>query len=69
MSVFRGIANGQRAENIETDDHRIAFRRGNKGFFALNNNDYPWERQFYTGLPQGAYCDVISGEADWNNKR
>jgi len=63
MTQFRGICNGESIDNIETDDHRIAFRRGNKGFFALNNHPtYPWERKFYTGLPQGNYCDIISGE-------
>jgi alpha-amylase len=61
MVVFRSVTQGQDSYAF-TDEHRIAFRRGNKGFFALNNQDAPWDWRFDTTMPPGTYCDVISGE-------
>jgi alpha-amylase len=67
MSVFRSVVRDQAPSNIVHDeDNRIAFRRGSKGFFALNNADYQWDRTFFVGMPEGQYCDVISGE--YNDK-
>lgn len=60
---FRTAVSGEQLQVVATDDHRIAFRRGHKGFFMVNNNgDYRWEGEFYTGLPGGRYCDVIDGD-------
>ena len=28
---------------------------------AINNEDSPWDETFTTSLPDGQYCDVISG--------
>ena len=42
--------------------HFIAFSRGNKGFIAINNEDFMIRRNFYTGLPDDVYCDVINCE-------
>jgi alpha-amylase len=64
MVAFRSQVTGEAAANIVTEDNRIAFRRGTKGFYALNNQDQQWQRSFYVGMPQGFYCDVISGEYD-----
>ena len=41
---------------------RIAFGRGEAGFVAINNEDGRWSGTFKTALPDGSYCDVISGK-------
>ncbi len=33
-------------------------------FIAINNDDYGLDQWLQTGLPQGQYCDVISGNLD-----
>jgi alpha-amylase len=35
----------------------------------MNNADSTWQRNMYTGLPQGTYCDVITGEYDEKTNR
>ena len=40
----------------------IAFARGNLGYFVLNGESSATRRWFDTGLPEGEYCNVISGE-------
>ncbi|KAG6884413.1 hypothetical protein C0993_011372 [Termitomyces sp. T159_Od127] len=35
---------------------------GALGFVAINNADSPWTATFVTSLPEGSYCDVISGK-------
>ena len=40
---------------------QIAFGRGALGFVAINNADSAWTTTFTTTLPDGSYCDVISG--------
>jgi alpha-amylase len=32
------------------------------GFLAINNDNHPLNQNLATGLPQGQYCDVISGD-------
>ena len=34
---------------------------GALGFVAINNADTAWSASFTTSLPDGTYCDVISG--------
>ena len=34
---------------------------GALGFVAINNADTAWSATFTTSLPDGTYCDVISG--------
>jgi hypothetical protein len=34
---------------------------GPLGFIAINNADTAWTASFSTSLPDGKYCDVISG--------
>jgi len=41
---------------------QIAFGRGTMGYVAINNNDTVWNAVFSTSLPDGQYCDVISGK-------
>ncbi len=33
-------------------------------FIAINNDDYVLNQWLQTGLPQGQYCDIISGNLD-----
>jgi len=40
---------------------QIAFGRGSIGYVAINNLDSAWDASFSTSLPDGKYCDVISG--------
>ncbi|KAI0646217.1 glycoside hydrolase [Trametes meyenii] len=42
---------------------QIAFGRGALGFVAINNADSAWTATFTTTLPDGSYCDVVSGTA------
>ncbi|KAI0816868.1 glycoside hydrolase [Trametes gibbosa] len=41
---------------------QIAFGRGALGFVAINNADSAWSTTFTTSLPDGSYCDVVSGK-------
>ncbi|HEY1012502.1 MAG TPA: carbohydrate-binding module family 20 domain-containing protein [Herpetosiphonaceae bacterium] len=43
-------------------NNQIAFGRGDKGFVVINREGGALSRTFQTGLPAGAYCDVLSGE-------
>uniref|UniRef100_A0A5S6QPW1 Alpha-amylase n=1 Tax=Trichuris muris TaxID=70415 RepID=A0A5S6QPW1_TRIMR len=65
MTFFRSAVVDQPVGNSITEDNRIAFSRGNKGFFALNNDPkQAWTRNLKTGLQPGLYCDMISGEVN-----
>ncbi|KAG8949094.1 hypothetical protein FRC04_009040 [Tulasnella sp. 424] len=44
------------------DNNQIAFGRGNVGYVIINNSDNKWKTTFTTGLPDGKYCDVITGK-------
>ncbi|KAJ7056015.1 glycoside hydrolase [Mycena amicta] len=46
---------------VSPQSSQIAFGRGSLGFVAINNADSSWSTTFTTSLPNGAYCDVISG--------
>ncbi len=64
----------------DNGNNQVAFSRGNKGkwkndsflqsillhlaFIVINNDDFGLSQWFQTGLPQGQYCDVISGNLD-----
>lgn len=45
--------------NHEKD--RLAFSRGPAGFVAINLNPSAWHSEIPTELPDGHYCDVLSG--------
>ncbi|XP_068633517.1 alpha-amylase 2-like [Battus philenor] len=45
---------------------QIAFSRGDRGFIAFNAETYPMNVTLKTGLPQGEYCDVITGKKQFN---
>ena len=61
MVKFHNAAVGQRVTNWwDNGFNAIAFSRGNRGFFAMNNENNALNQNFNTGLPGGEYCDVIS---------
>ncbi|CAL1711231.1 unnamed protein product [Somion occarium] len=48
---------------VSPQSQQIAFGRGSLGFVAINNADSAWTSTFSTSLPNGSYCDVISGQS------
>ncbi|CAF3818143.1 unnamed protein product [Rotaria sp. Silwood1] len=65
MVRFRNTAAFQPVQNWwDNGNNQIAFSRGNKAFIAINNDDYGLDQWLQTGLPQGQYCDVISGNLE-----
>ncbi|XP_075835286.1 alpha-amylase 1-like [Microtus pennsylvanicus] len=63
MVAFRNIVNGQPFSNWwDNGSNQVAFGRGNKGFIVFNNDDWSLSTTLQTGLPEGTYCDVISGD-------
>lgn len=64
MATFRNIVGSGPINNWQTgSSNQIAFGRGNLGFVAINNGDFPWSATFVTSLPAGQYCDVLTGPA------
>jgi alpha-amylase len=41
--------------------NQIAFSRGNVGFVAFNNEVFEMKKLLKTALPEGVYCDIVSG--------
>lgn len=46
----------------DNGDKQIAFCRGNRGFIAFNGQGVNFSVRLQTCLPEGQYCDIISGE-------
>lgn len=62
MVGFRNAVEGTEISNWwSNSDQQIAFCRGSKGFIAFTNSG-DIAQSMYTCLPEGVYCDVISGE-------
>ncbi|KZO93971.1 glycoside hydrolase family 13 protein [Calocera viscosa TUFC12733] len=40
---------------------QLAYGRGSTGYVAINNDDNEWSATFETLLPDGQYCDLITG--------
>ena len=65
MNVFRNVAKGQEVRNWwDNGNNQIAFSRGNRGFLAINNDNYAMDMNLQTGMTAGAYCDIISGNKE-----
>uniref|UniRef100_A0A4W5Q6X9 Alpha-amylase n=1 Tax=Hucho hucho TaxID=62062 RepID=A0A4W5Q6X9_9TELE len=65
MATFRNVVNGQPHSNWwDNGNNQVAFGRGNRGFVVFNNDDWHLDETLNTGMPSGAYCDVISGQKD-----
>ncbi|XP_077291632.1 alpha-amylase A-like [Arctopsyche grandis] len=62
MVEFRNQVNGTILSNWwDNGNNQIAFSRGSSGFIAINMEGINLSRSFETDLPQGTYCDVMSG--------
>ncbi|KJA26527.1 carbohydrate-binding module family 20 protein [Hypholoma sublateritium FD-334 SS-4] len=62
MTGFRNNVGSSALTNwVSPQSQQIAFGRGALGFVAINNVDSTWTATFTTSLPNGSYCDVISG--------
>ncbi|GAB6025608.1 Alphaamylase [Chamberlinius hualienensis] len=46
----------------DNEANQIAFSRGNKAFYAVNNDVIDMSVEVETKMPPGRYCDVITGE-------
>ncbi len=53
---FANAVAGAKQENWQVKDGSLGFSRGQKGFFAMGNLN---NVNFFTGLPDGEYCDII----------
>ncbi|XP_005371727.1 alpha-amylase 1 isoform X2 [Microtus ochrogaster] len=63
MVAFRNVVGFQPFSNWwDNGSNQVAFGRGNKGFIVFNNDDWSLSTTLQTGLPEGTYCDVISGD-------
>lgn len=63
MIKFRAVTAGELVQsftNIAED--QISFCRGKKGFIAINNSKKNLVATVNACLPDGVYCDVISGD-------
>ena len=59
-NVVRNITIGNWADNGQ---NQLAFCRGNLGFIAFNNElSLNFKATLQTCVPQGTYCDIITGE-------
>jgi len=56
MAKFANVVAGTGIENWQNFGGSLGFSRGNKGFFAMGDLN---NVEFYTGLPDGDYCDII----------
>merc|ERR1719422_1126902 len=56
MAKFANAVAGTGIENWQNFGGSLGFSRGNKGFFAMGDLN---NVEFYTGLPDGDYCDII----------
>lgn len=62
MIRFRHIAADKPLEHWwDNGYNQIAFCRGDRGFIVFNTADRVMRQELYTCLPEGIYCDVISG--------
>lgn len=67
MVAFRNVVHGTDILNWwSNDNYQIAFSRGNKGFIVINADVPDLNLVLQTGLSEGTYCDVISGESNGN---
>lgn len=42
--------------------NQIAFARGNLGYVVMNGDNFVLDERLFTGMPEGLYCNVISGK-------
>ena len=56
MVQFANMVEGKKVRYWNAGRDYLGFARGNIAFVAMGN----LEREFFTGLPDGEYCDIIS---------
>jgi hypothetical protein len=67
MVKFRTAVGNAGLQNWQSgNNNQIAFDRGNAGFVAINYNGGSWNANLSTALPDGTYCDAISGGKNGN---
>jgi alpha-amylase len=63
MIKFRAATDGAELRLFTNfAENQIAFCRGKKGFVAINNSDRLFNETVSACVPDGVYCDVISGD-------
>ncbi|RBP53206.1 carbohydrate-binding module family 20 domain-containing protein [Arenicella xantha] len=63
MVAFRKTAENQALTNWWSNGaNQIAFGRNGAGFIAINHESYPLVQQLQTGMADGQYCDILSGD-------
>lgn len=63
MINFSNIAGNAPVQSWwDNGNNSIAFGRGNRAFAAWNGENTDLKVRLQTGLPTGAYCDIISGK-------
>jgi alpha-amylase len=63
MVLFRKVTSGSPLEHVWTNGgSQLAFSRGKRGFVAINHEPVTLGATLPTGLPEGSYCDVLSGD-------
>ncbi|XP_053610130.1 alpha-amylase 2-like isoform X2 [Plodia interpunctella] len=63
MVAFRNVVKNEPVQNWwDNGNNQIAYSRGNKGFIVFNLEGTDFNQRLKTGLPEGEYCDVISGK-------
>jgi alpha-amylase len=63
MVELSNVAAGNGVNNWWSNgSNKIAFSRGARAFVAFNNESSDFAENLQTGMPAGAYCDIISGE-------
>lgn len=61
MVGFHNAALGTPVQNwVTISDNAIAFGRGGRAYIVINNEGHTVSGSFYTNMPDGEYCDVIS---------
>ncbi|XP_037814294.1 alpha-amylase A-like [Lucilia sericata] len=68
MVKFRNYVLGETLKNWwENGENQIAFSRGHKGFVVFNmEKQKELQAAIQTGLPQGVYCDILTGVKENN---
>lgn len=63
MIKFRSVTDGTLVKSFTNiASNQISFCRGNQGFIAINNSNQNLNATLTACLPDGQYCDVISGD-------
>jgi alpha-amylase len=62
VAFRRATAGAPVVEYWDNGQNQLAFGRAKLGFVAINHESSALEQTLATGLPEGRYCDVLSGD-------